>query len=251
MENKAIIGRFINMKRIYCMQSPTTHHPFVEYSEKNEGEQVMIFGDRDEAEHFVQIYQARHYATELRVIEQKQYKDFYTELGYIGVDTIVFMEGEDENVVPLTDVIKIELKDVGNPDLPRLNELVQLTMIYYLEEYTRPGLNKDDPDRKEKIADLREEMEANLKRSKFILPMIQTKAGSGVMMLKNSKNENLQPVFTDVRELQIFLQNNKVPKVGMMLASFDDLKKAIMDDAKAFVVNPSGVNMILPRSVIQ
>ena len=61
---------------------------------------------------------------------------------------------------------------------------------------------------------------------------------------KNKKEEILQPVFTDVMELEKF---TKGQKLRIAKVPFAKLPELLIDKAMAYAVNPLGFNLVLNR----
>ena len=65
-------------------------------------------------------------------------------------------------------------------------------------------------------------------------------------MVKAPNGDAFQPIFTDVWEFQKFHKNPEV-KLRMAPIEFKGLLGALVPQAKGFVLNPNGVNLILSR----
>ena len=62
--------------------------------------------------------------------------------------------------------------------------------------------------------------------------------------LKNKKEEILQPVFTDVMELEKFTRGQKLRIAKVPLAKLPEL---MIERATAYVINPLGFNLVLNK----
>ncbi|MDY4693723.1 MAG: SseB family protein, partial [Blautia sp.] len=66
--------------------------------------------------------------------------------------------------------------------------------------------------------------------------------------LKNKKEEILQPVFTDVMELDKFLKGKKLRVVKVPFSKLPDL---MIENANAYVINPMGFNLVLNKDQLK
>ena len=104
-------------------------------------------------------------------------------------------------------------------------------------------------------------MLVNLMRSKFILAIDISKVqgefdpahpGPDVRIpyIKNQNEDIFQPLFSDIGEFQKFRPD---PQAKLRLAAipFQHLLPYLMKQAKGFVINPSGFNLLLTREQLQ
>ncbi len=111
------------------------------------------------------------------------------------------------------------------------------------------------------LRELEEEMLVNLMRSKFILAIdisqVQGEfdpANPGpdvrIPYIKNQNEDIFQPLFSDIGEFQKFRPD---PQAKLRLAAipFQHLLPYLMKQAKGFVINPSGFNLLLTREQLQ
>ena len=106
-----------------------------------------------------------------------------------------------------------------------------------MQELRRPV----EKDQHGNLRELEEELIVNLKKSEYLVAMNvdpEDPKKINIPYLKNKKEEILQPVFTDVMELEK-LRIAKVP--------FAKLPELLIDKAMAYAVNPLGFNLVLNR----
>ena len=179
------------------------------------------------------------------------------------IDTYLGMFQEITSDIQGVRFCKDKLKDVLDPkvaekkEVPMLNTALQLTVIYFIQELRRPNQKKDDMVRMKRLQELEEEMIADLVRSRFILAVDfskvegeiepgKTNPNVQVPVVKAPNGDAFQPIFTDVWEFQKFHKNPEV-KLRMAPIEFKGLLGALVPQAKGFVLNPNGVNLILSR----
>ena len=87
----------------------------------------------------------------------------------------------------------------------------------------------------------------NLKKSEFLVAMATDPDDAtkvNIPYLKNKQGDILQPAFTDVMEFDKFARGKKLRAAKVPFAKLPGL---IINQAKGFVVNPMGFNLILDR----
>ena len=179
-----------------------------------------------------------------------------------GVNMVIFHEGDQTRRIELEQIFpKPDMEKMNKQHLPVLNPGVQLTVVYFLQELRKPNQRRDDAERMQHLRELEEEMLVNLMRSKFILAIdisqVQGEfdpANPGpdvrIPYIKNQNEDIFQPLFSDIGEFQKFRPD---PKAKLRLAAipFQHLLPYLMKQAKGFVINPSGFNLLLTREQLQ
>lgn len=124
---------------------------------------------------------------------------------------MVWVDGEDKIEIDLPDIAKqADLSKLEPAQRPLLNPTLQLSGIYFMQELRRPV----EKEQHGNIRELEEELIVNLRKSEFLLAMDvdpENPKKINIPYLKNKKDEILQPVFTDVMELEKFTKRQKAP----------------------------------------
>ena len=97
------------------------------------------------------------------------------------------------------------------------------------------------------LREMEEELIVNLKKSEFLVAMAtdpEDPKKVNIPYLKNKQGDILQPAFTDVMEFDKFARGKKLRAAKVPFAKLPGL---IINQAKAFVINPMGFNLILDR----
>ena len=97
------------------------------------------------------------------------------------------------------------------------------------------------------LREMEEELIVNLKKSEFLVAMAtdpEDPTKVNIPYLKNKQGDILQPAFTDVMEFDKFARGKKLRAAKVPFAKLPGL---IINQAKAFVINPMGFNLILDR----
>ena len=123
-----------------------------------------------------------------------------------------------------------------------------------MQEAARPVPNEE----KTQLAELEEELSANLLKARYILPIELLEGPESdaeklknkkyrLPILKNKNGDILQPVFTDPIELAKFNKENKFKALAM---PFDNLAKLVIKDSKGFLLNPGGFHIVMPKPLL-
>ena len=151
---------------------------------------------------------------------------------------------EDKIEIDLTDIAKqADMSKIEPAKRPLLNPTLELSGIYFMQELRRPV----EKDQHGNLRELEEELIVNLKKSEYLVAMNvdpEDPKKINIPYLKNKKEEILQPVFTDVMELEKF---TKGQKLRIAKVPFAKLPELLIDKAMAYAVNPLGFNLVLNR----
>ena len=154
------------------------------------------------------------------------------------------VDGEDKIEIDLPDVAKqADMSKIEPAKRPLLNPTLELSGIYFMQELRRPV----EKDQHGNLRELEEELIVNLKKSEYLVAMNvdpEDPKKINIPYLKNKKEEILQPVFTDVMELEKF---TKGQKLRIAKVPFAKLPELLIDKAMAYAVNPLGFNLVLNR----
>ena len=169
---------------VFVAYSQATKLPFVKCDEETFNDQAWIFSTEEGIKEFgKKMVEDKILLMGMR-FSKKDYPRLYGTFYAIGVNTVVWVDGEE----------KIEI------DLPEIAKQADMSQI---EPSKRPLLNPEDP-------------------KKINIPY-----------LKNKKEEILQPVFTDVMELEKF---TKGQKLRIAKVPFAKLPELMIDKAMAYAV---------------
>lgn len=249
-----------SLETAYVLFAASTRLPFVECDPEDFYDQVYLYTEEEEAKKALKEYAEKQMPLITVKIDQKQMRVFLTSLHLIGVNMVVFHDGSDVIRIPLDEIAAMDPKFSEKKDMPLINASLQLTTIYFLQELRRPNQNKADQARGQQLQELEEEMMANMVRSNFILMLDASNVqkepdpnspNSGIQIpcVKAPNGDMFQPVFSDVWEFQKFQQNPN-SKMKMAAVPFRSLLNMLPPNAKGFVLNPSGVNLILSREYL-
>lgn len=233
-----------NRQVIYVAYSQATRLPYVKCDEESFNDQAWIFASEEGIKEFGKKLLDEKVLLMGMKFEMKDYPRFYGTLYAIGVNTVMWVDGENQVEVELESIAKQpDLSQVEEAKRPLLNPTLQLSGIYFMQELRRPV----KPEEHGNIRELEEELLANLRKSQYLMAMDvdpEDPQKISIPFLKNKKEEILQPVFTDVMELEKFTRGKKL-RVAKI--PFEKLPELMMEKAVAYVINPMGFNLVLNK----
>ncbi len=243
-----VIKRMQKMEQVYVLFAESTRLPFVECDPDNFDDQIHMYVEESAAQGAVKDYEEKQMPLRVVKVEKKQMPAFLTSIHLMGVNLLVFYETMSVSRIPLGQIINVDPKKMEHKNIPLNNASLQLTVIYFIQELRRPGQRKDDEERIKRLQELEEEMTVDLVRSRFIMPVSASEDNGSVTIpyIKTPSGDMFQPIFSDMWEFQKF-QRNPDRKFKMAVVPFSKLLSSLAQQAKGFVLNPGGVNLILTR----
>ena len=228
-----IIKKLQNLDEMLVAYSAVTRMPFAICDDESFNDQVWIFTDQDKLKTFAEKYKEEKKLILPVKVQKKDASMFYMNLFAMGINEVVFCDGDQENKIELTKIVRMpDVDALPENRKPILNPQLQLSAAYFLQELRKPGV---EPDR-EALKDLEEEMSANLARSTYLMPVDVEKDEEGkenvrLLYVQNKKGEEVQNRLIQVR--------------------FDQLSRYMIKDVQGYVLNPEGINLILRTQQIE
>ena len=226
-----------NRDIVYVAYSQATKLPYVKCDEESYNDQAWIFSTQEAIKEFGKKLLEDKILLMGMKFEKKDYPRFYGTLYAIGVNTVVWVDGEEQIEVELSDIAKqADMSKIEEAKRPLLNSTLQLSGIYFMQELRRPV----KPEEHGNIRELEEEFLVNIKKSDYLVAMDvdpEDPKKINIPYLKNKKEEILQPVFSDVMELEKFTRGKKLRVAKIPFAKLPEL---MMEQAAAYVINPMG-----------
>lgn len=253
VDQSFVIKKLQNMEEMYAVYSAVTKMPFATCDEETFNDQVWVFADKEKVQEFSKKYTEEKILLMGVRVKKEEAPMFYMNLFAMGINEVVFQDGEAQHRIPLENIVKLpDYSKLPEKQRPLLNPQLQLTAIYFLQALRKPGVKPD----REALKDLEEEMSVNLVKSKFLLPVEVEEKEDGtpgnirVIYVQNKEGERFQPIFTDTNEM-LKHYRNKQTKHRLLQVPFDQLPKYMIKDIKGYVLNPEGFNLILSQKQIQ
>lgn len=255
MENnyKEEVQKIQKSETLYGVFGAGTKQPFITCDEESFNDQVWIFSQEEKAKEFSQERKDGNQDILLVVkFENGQLLQFFASLFTLGVNEVVFRDGEVIHKIPLEKIVlKPDYSKLPEEKRPLTNPQVQLTGLTFMQELHRQKPNNEKP----KLHELEEEMAANLVRSTFLVAMEfegeapkPDSSNVKIPCVKNKDGKMFQPIFTDGNELNKF---NSKGKFKASLVKFSDVQKIIGKNVEGIVVNPQSMNIVIMKDKIQ
>lgn len=257
VDHRLMIKKLQGLDTLFASFAQTTRMPYVECDEETFDDQVYVFMEEEEAKKWAKEYQEKKIPLTTVKVEKNQMLMFYSSLYLIGVNRLIFHNGAGFSYLPLEQVVTMKQPEGEAGGFPAKNATLQLTMIYFLQELRRPDQSSEDIERRKRLQEMEQEMMANLVRSSYVMAIDISKVegefdpkkpGQNIHIpyIKNKDGEIWQPLFSDMWEFQKFNRNNN-SKMRVVMIPFKGLSQSLIKEAKGYVLNPAGVNLVLLR----
>ena len=153
-----------NRDVVYVAYSQATKLPYVKCDEESYNDQAWIFSTQEGIKEFGKKLLEDKILLMGMKFEKKDYPRFYGTLYAIGVNTVVWVDGEEQVEVDLQDIAKqADMSKIEEAKRPLLNSTLQLSGIYFMQELRRPV----EKDQHGNLRELEEELIVNLRKSEF------------------------------------------------------------------------------------
>ena len=229
---------------VFVAYSQATKLPYVTCGEETYNDQVWFFAEEETLKEYGKKKLEDKILLMGMKFSKKDYPRLYGTFYAIGVNTVVWVDGEDQVEVDLANIAKqADMSQIEPAKRPLLNPTLELSGIYFMQELRRPV----EKDQHGNLRELEEELIVNLRKSEYLIAMNvdpEDPKKINIPYLKNKKEEILQPVFTDVMELEKFTRGQKLRIAKVPLAKLPEL---MIERATAYVINPLGFNLVLNK----
>lgn len=233
---------------LFVAYAQATKLPYVTCDEETFNDQAWIFSTEEEIKAFGQKCLEDKILLMGMRYERKDFPRLYGTFYAIGVNSVVWNEGEEKIEVELSDIAKqADLNKVEESKRPLFNPSLQLSGIYFMQELRRP-VKKEE---RRNMREMEEEVLANLVKASFLVAMTTDENDEkkvNIPYLKNKDGKILQPVFTDVMEFEKFAKGKKMRVAKVPFTKLPDL---LMEQSQAYVINPLGFNLILDKEQLK
>lgn len=249
-----IIKKFQALKELHVPFSIATNMPFVTCDEETFNDQSWIFTSLDDVKEFAKKYAEQKMVFRDVVVKKENFKDLFVDFHSMGVNEVVFCEGKEQYQLDLSDFIRFQDNIAVPPNQrPLLNQELQLSTIYFLQEVRKAGVELN----KEKLEPLAEEMYANLAKSNFLLPVMVEKTEENkekllFPIITDKKGNQFQPVFSDHTQYQKYVRKNKPEKnARVLLVDINGLQKYLLNQTQGYMINPEGYCHVLNQQQLK
>lgn len=255
VDHTFIIKKIQKLEELLVPFSHFTRMPFVECDEETFDDQIHIFAEGEKLQEYCKAASESKILLAPVKVPKDQVKGFYTTLHSIGVNALLFHEGDAATRIQLEDLEKApDMEELSKQKIPVINPALQLSALYFIQELRRP-VEHD----MQRLHDMEEEMMANFAKSKFIMAMEMVKSEDSakeddqqvrIPYVKDKDGNIYQPIFSDFAEFQKYYKQEAV-KMRMAPLSVSQLSKYLVKESKGFVINPSGFNLPMQREQME
>ncbi|MCD7750942.1 MAG: SseB family protein [Lachnospiraceae bacterium] len=254
MNRHDFIRNIPKLKEIYVLHSRYTKQPFVFCHKETMDDYIVIYTQEEPAVARAKAMIAEKRPATVVKCSEKEIPQIFSSLKELGINAIEFIgreKGEDYLVQTKEFLRWPDFSDRPLEQRPVENPSLQLSLLYFLQEYRR---ETDAPDRGD-VQALSEEVYVNLTRARFLLGAQPVEDGSAknknaLMLMKDPEGKALLPLFTDIFEVRRFARNN--PPKQFVSA---DLKRAaqIVEQSEAIgvVLNPGSSNYAIEAGKVK
>ena len=233
-----------NREEVFVAYSQATKLPYVTCDEETFNDQARIFATEEEIKEYgKQLLEDKILLMGMKY-EKKDYPRLYGTLYAIGVNSVLWIDGENQIEVELERIAtQRDMSQIDPSRRPLLNPSLELSGIYFMQELRRPVKAEEHKN----IRELEEELIANLRKAEFLIAINAEQEEDGklhIPYLKNKEGQILQPVFSDVMEFEKFAKGKKL---RLAKIPFNKLPEILINQAEAMVFNPMGFNLILNK----
>ena len=239
-------------ERFFVAYAQATKLPYVTCDEESFNDQAWIFATEEEIKEFGKKKLEDKVLLMGMRYDKKDFPRFYGTLYAIGVNSVVWNDGENHVEVELEKIARqADFSKLEPEKRPLLNPTLQLSGIYFMQELRRPVKKEErqnvEEEKRQKVRELEEELIVNVRRAEYLLALDvnpEDPKKVNIPYLKDKEGKILQPVFTDVMEFEKFARGKKL---RLMKVPFRKLPELMMQQAENCVINPMGFNLILSR----
>ena len=239
-------------ERFFVAYAQATKLPYVTCDEESFNDQAWIFATEEEIKEFGKKKLEDKVLLMGMRYDKKDFPRFYGTLYAIGVNSVVWNDGENHVEVEIEKIARqADFSKLEPEKRPLLNPTLQLSGIYFMQELRRPVKKEErqnvEEEKRQKVRELEEELIVNVRRAEYLLALDvnpEDPKKVNIPYLKDKEGKILQPVFTDVMEFEKFARGKKL---RLMKVPFQKLPELMMQQADNCVINPMGFNLILSR----
>lgn len=255
-DKKFLIRSIQKKKEMIVAFCAYTNMPFIVCDSETFNDQVWIFDDEKQLQEFAKPYTEKKILLRGVKYPNKNFLGFFSMLYTIGVNELVFVTASGKETLELGELIRRpDFSKLPKEQQPIQNAQLQLTGLYFMQEAARPVPNEE----KENLKELEEEFAANLVRSRYIVPIELLEGPESdneklknrkykLPILKNKKEEIMQPIFTDPTELAKFNKDNRFKALAV---PFAELPKLLVKDSGGYMLNPGGFHIAVPKALLE
>ena len=248
---KTIIQKLFGPDELLTVFCAGTNMPLVQCSDDTGNDRVFVLEKEELLKDFCLPYAEKKLAVRGIKYPAKEKMKFFAAAASMSIDEIIYVDAAGSHILLLSDVIKKkDLSSLPKEKRPVENPALLLSGVYFMQEASR----NVPPQEKKGLAELEEELSANIVKGTFIIPaqldqeMPQGQQPVKVPLLKTPAGDTFQPVFTDNLE---FAKYNREGQFKALAVPFPALEKILAKEAKGFMLNPGGFHIVIAREMLK
>ncbi|MDO4519013.1 MAG: SseB family protein [Eubacteriales bacterium] len=257
-EGNETVKKLQSNNQLFVAYCQYTNLPFVTCDEESFDDQAHIFTTEDEIREYGKVQAEQKMLILGMSYNRADFPRLYGLLYSIGVNSVVLHDNGTTTSVPIESIARrADFSKLEENKRPLINESLQLSAIYFMQEMRKPGQEKTQ-ERAQMLREKEEELLANFRRSEFLIPTLANPSDPkkvAIPFLKNKEGQTMQPICTDAIEVdkyQKMINKQKNPqKIRVLRVPFEKLPDLLIKEAHAFVFNPFGFNLPLTKEQIQ
>jgi len=255
IDNSFLVQKVQHQESLIAAFCGLTNMPFAVCDPETYNDQVWVFEEEQYLQEFAKPYTEKKVPLRGITFKNSQFLGFFSSLYTMGINEVVFVGASGTTKIELENLVtRPNMEKVPESQRPIENPPLQLTGMYFLQEFGRPVPNEE----KQNLRQLDEEFSVNLARARYIVA-IQPKEGPGSVIEKIQKREYsmpivtlkngdaYQPLFTDMLEFTKFKGKADLQAIGV---PFSALKNLMVKTAKGFMLNPAGFHILMQPALL-
>ena len=251
-----IVKRLFQMDHLYAMLSGVTHHPFAVCTEDTFEDQLFLFAEKDLIDAKGKELADRKYQVRALDIPKTNNarRKFFVDAHYMGFTQVLFVDASGEQILPLKAIVDVEadLKKLPKNKRPMMNQALQMTSLYFVQEMSRPIPREQNP----AIPDLMDELEHNLETAQLIAagiaipdPKDPKQSKVGLMNIQDKEGKKYIPVFSDALEFSSFPQPEKNKFRGFP-TTLKHMRSSLDGEVNTLVLNPGSIQLRITKPLV-
>lgn len=151
-----------NREEVFVAYSQATRLPYVTCDEETFNDQARIFATEEEIKEYgKQLLEDKILLMGMKY-EKKDYPRLYGTLYAIGVNSVIWIDGEEKIEIEIGKIAnQRDMSKIEPSKRPLLNPSLELSGIYFMQELRRPVKQEEHKN----IRELEEELIANLRKA--------------------------------------------------------------------------------------
>lgn len=249
-----VLKKLRGLKEVHVAYAVATNMPFVTCDEETFNDQIWMFTSLEAVQKFAQRYVDKKILFKGVRIEQEHMPAFYMDLHSMGINEVVFCDGEAEHKLELEKMVHFpDFSKLPQKQRPLMNPQLQLSTAYFFQEVRREGVEQDN----EKLEAMAEEMYANLAKSQFLMPVEveeseEKKGKMNLPFVKDKNGNQFQPIFSDHTQYMKYVKKTRqTPNSRVLVVGIEELQKYLIPNVLGYMLNPDGYCHVLTQQQLK